>query len=143
MRLTLQSWWCWRGHKNIPSDRRCHVCDTPRVEKHAQVHASERAVVYYNPLTGEHRTPPRSDTPIPEQYVRDGFERREIMNMTQWEKESGVVHEESTFNSGNAVVPDDTRDVVSTPPSVKQALIDDMRAAIASGPFTGGIPDSV
>ena len=143
MRLTLQSWWCWRGHKNDPSDRRCHVCDTPRVEKHAQVHASERAVVYFNPQTGEHRTPPRADMPIPDQYTKDGFERREIMNMTQWEKESGVVHEASTFNSGNNDIPQDTRDEVHTPPEVKQALIDDIRAAIASGPWTGGLPESV
>ena len=63
--------------------------------------------------------------------------------MTQWEKESGVVHEASTFNSGNNDIPQDTRDEVHTPPEVKQALIDDIRAAIASGPWTGGLPESV
>lgn len=107
-----------------------------RFEKHAQVHASERAVVYYNSSTGEHRTPPRSDVSMPEIYARQGFERREILQMTSWEKEAGVVHEASNFNPGNELAPD--REVQQFPgpkPEVVKAIAEDVAKAVASGPW--------
>lgn len=92
--------------------------------------------MYYNPATGEHRTPPRADMPMPVQYERQGFERREIMSMTSWEKESGTVHEATNFNPGNEVICNDP-----VPPKVDPKLIHDlakdMADAFASGPWTG------
>ena len=102
------------------------------------MHASEKAVVYYNPSTGEHRTPARADVPMPPVYQRQGFERREILNMGQWEKEAGVVHEATSFNAGNEPIPTGvespkvSRDVVD-------ALARDISEANASGEWTGGL----
>ena len=102
------------------------------------MHSSERAVVYYNPATGEHRTPARADVPMPEVYQRQGFERRELLSMLSWEKESGVVHEATNFNAGNE--PETDRDVPYKPdPKVVHELAKDIAAANASGPWTGGL----
>ena len=140
MRATTYAWWCNRGHKNGPENRRCAECDKPRFERHAQVHTSERAVVYYNPATGERRTPARADTPIPEVYASAGFERMEIMNMSQFERDTGLVHEATNFSPGNEPSPlnpaDEPRRLSK---GQLQPLVDDMRAAFASGPFTGGL----
>ena len=140
MRLTNYLWWCNRGHKNTGSNRSCVHCGQSKVERYAQVHSSERAVVYYNPATGEHRTPARADVPMPEVYQRQGFERRELLSMLSWEKESGVVHEATNFHAGNEPNPEQH----PTPHLSKQAresLAQDMREAIASGPFTlNGLP---
>ena len=141
-RFTLQGWWCICGQKNSPDARKCSKCQFNRFQRTAQVSVQERAVVYHNPATGEHRTPPRNDMPIPENYKRAGFERREIFNMSQFEKEANVVHEATSFNPGNEPVPER----YPTPhisKEKKDALIMDMRDAIASGPWTGGLPDSV
>lgn len=79
------------------------ICPHGRVpKKDAQPHVRERATVYFNPKTGEHRTPPRSDMPMPEVYRRQGFERTEIMNMGKYEKRTGAIHEDSNFHKGNA-----------------------------------------
>jgi len=138
MRATTYKWWCYRGHENGPYNRSCSQCERPRFERHAQVHSSERAVVYYNPATGEHKTPARADQPLPQIYAQQGFERREILQMTSWEKEAGVVHESSNYNNGNELAPD--RDVQEFPgpkPEVVKSIAQDVAAAIASGPWTG------
>lgn len=136
MRLTNYLWWCNRGHKNTGSNRSCVHCGQSKVERYAQVHSSERAVVYYNPATGEHRTPARADVPMPEVYQRQGFERRELLSMLSWEKESGVVHEATNFNSGNEIISDEP---IPFKPSfeVKKKLVQDIADAAASGPWTG------
>lgn len=134
-RLTHQSWWCYRGHKNPGHTRECSDCSVPRYERHAQVHASERAVVFVNPLTGEHRTPARADMPMPEVYAKQGFERQEIMNMSEWEKRSGSVHEATNFTPGNEPCPERYGTTQPTK-EVKDTLVRDMADAIASGPFT-------
>lgn len=137
MRTTLQAWWCYCGTKNEPHSKRCTQCDRSRIERHAQVHTSERAVVYYNPATGEHRTPPRADLPMPDVYANSGFERREIFNMSQYERESGTVHEASSFSPGNepAIAP---VGVPKRDPKVIDTLAWEMAAAFSSGAFTGG-----
>ena len=134
-RFTSQGWWCWCKQKNSPDSRKCSKCGANRFERHAQVHASERAVVYYNPVTGEHRTPARNDMMMPEQYVKDGFERREIMSMTQWEKESGAVHEATNFNSGNEIIPMEPP-IPQPDPKVVHELATEIARAAASGPWT-------
>jgi hypothetical protein len=97
---------------------------------------SERAVVYYNPVTGEHKTPPRADMPMPKVYERQGFERKEIMRMTDWERESGSIHEATNYNGGNEIMCHDPvpykRD-----PNVMKEIVQDMADAFASGPWTG------
>lgn len=141
MKFTLTAWWCGACHtRNEPSYKRCFVCHHPRIEKHAQVHVQDRAVVYYNPATGEHRTPARADAPMPEVYAKQGFERQEILSMSAYERQSGVVHEASNFNSGNAPLVEEPQPL-GAPKEVKDQIINDMRDAIASGPWTmDGLP---
>lgn len=127
-------------YRNIPENRTCVHCGHPRHERHAQVHASERSVVYYNPATGEHRTPARADQPLPEVYARQGFERKEILNMGSWERDANVVHEATSFNSGNEPMPQ-TPERPKPPKDVIDALARDIAEANASGPWTGGLPD--
>lgn len=116
--------------------RSCVKCGQQHYERHAQVHASERAVVYYNPATGEHKTPARADQNVPEIYAQQGFERREIMHMGSWEKESGTVHEATTFNPGNEEFCHDPV-IPKANPKVIHDLLTDMAAANASGEWTG------
>lgn len=120
----------------------CAHCTLRLYERCAQVHSSERAVVYVNPLTGERRTPARADQPMPDVYASQGFERQEIMSMTEFERSTGLVHEPTNFNSGNEPVIQDPRETVGAPPELKKALVDDMRDAFASGPWTGGLSEA-
>jgi hypothetical protein len=139
-RVTKHLWCCGMCKQfNAAHLCKCDNCGTNHHEKNASIHASERAVVYYNPETGEHRTPPRSDQPVPEVYAAQGFERREIHSMIEWEREAGVVHEATNFHPGNEDTPLDPRDTNKCPTEVKQALIEDMKAAFASGPWTGDL----
>ena len=102
------------------------------------MHASERAVVFYNPLTGEHRTPARADAPMPEVYAQSGFERREIMNMSAWEKEAGVVHESSNYAAGGPGLDFTQPERTYKPnPEAIKAVAQDIADAVASGPWTG------
>ena len=139
MRTSTIAWWCGSCDcRNIPDNYTCVHCGHPRREKHAQVHSSEKAVVYYNEATGEHRTPARADVPIPPIYSQQGFERMEILNMTKLEKAAGVVHEATSFNPGNEPVPGKV-DTPKPSKDVVDALARDMAAAMASGPWTGGL----
>lgn len=67
--------------------------------------------------------------PLPEVYARQGYERREIMNMTQYEKQAGVIHEDSNYNAGNAEA-----ETLKEPPMPKadpkliDALVNDLRS---------------
>lgn len=138
MRRTLQSWWCGNcSTKNTPDQRNCSKCNQSRIERHAQIHQSDRAVVYYNPVTGEHRTPPRVDMDMPEVYANAGFERKEILSMTEWERQSGSVHEATNFSSGNEPGPPEPPQPKHNP-QVIESLAREMASAIASGPITGG-----
>jgi hypothetical protein len=134
--MALALWICGFGHTNTRNFRNCETCSSPRKEKHAQVHQRERSVVYYNPATGEHRTPPRADQPVPEIYARQGFQRREILHMGQYERETGVIHEASTFRAGNEPSPWKEPEPPPMPADVRENLINDVREAIASGPWT-------
>ena len=99
-------------------------------------------MVFYNPSTGEHRTPARADQPMPEIYAREGFERRDIMSMTQYERETGVVHEASNFSPGNEpVAPEPEAPKIS--PEVRAQLLTDVREMLASGPITCREGDTV
>lgn len=135
-RYTLLSWWCGCKERNEGSAKLCAKCGTSRIEKHAQIHASERAVVYLNPMTGERRTPARADQNVPEVYARQGFERHEIMNMTDYEKRTGVVHEATNFNPGNEPSPVKEPERKGMPQAAREALINEVREAMASGPWT-------
>ena len=122
-RYTQVAWWCWRGHRNDGGSSECATCKVPFVEKHANVHPSERAAVWFNPHTGKHKTPPRNDIPLPEKYAQQGYERREINHMGSYERETGVIHEASNFHPGNAEV-----ETLKTPsmPKAPPALIDEL-----------------
>lgn len=79
---------------------------------------------------------------MPDVYAKQGFVREEIMNMTQFERESGVIHEASNFSPGNESLPYKEPSRPETPPEVTADLVNDLRAAIASGPWTDSSPDS-
>lgn len=134
-RFTSQGWWCTCNQKNSPDSRKCSKCGYNRFQSNAQVHASDRAVVYVNPATGERKTPARADMPMPEVYKNQGFERQEIMSMSSYEKQTGLVHEQSNFCAGNEPSPEQ-HPVPTMSKKVREDLIDDMRQAMASGPFT-------
>lgn len=134
-RETLHYWFCWRGHQNPPGARAC-ACGARRVESYAQVREAERAVIYQHPLTGERRTPARADQPMPEVYAARGFERREIMSMSSFERETGLVHEASNFAPGNEPV-SDAHPLPRRDPKILDELARDLAAAQASGPWTG------
>lgn len=137
-RITLVEWWCWRNHRNDGSVSVCQECGAPRREKHAQVHASERAVVFLDPKTGAHITPARADEPMPDVYRARGYQRHEILSMTHWERQSGAVHEATNFLPGNEPAPSGEFTPPQISKEVKEALVEDMRDAMASGPWTGG-----
>src|ERR1017187_7357387 len=136
MRTILQFWYCYCKTRNEGNQRHCSSCGTSRIERHAQVHSSGRAVTYINPATGERRTPARADQPIPEVYARQGFERHEIMSMVEYEKATGLVHEASTFSPGNEPCPFKEPEIPKMSEALKKDLIDDLRNAKASGPWT-------
>lgn len=75
---------------------------------------------------------------MPEVYSRQGFVRRDIESILKWEREAGVVQESTTFNSGNEEIPIKEPEVKHSPEGIK-AVADDLRAAFASGEFTGGL----
>lgn len=134
-RFTRVAWWCNCGTRNEGSATDCVKCSRKLHEKYAQIRESERAVVYVNPLTGERRTPARNDEPVPEIYARQGFERQEIMSITRYERETGSIHESTTFNPGNEPVPE-TIPKASAPKELIKELVDDIRAAHQSGAWT-------
>jgi len=93
------SWICGNCRSMHPgSVPSCPKCGLSRRE----LRHSTKAVVYRNPATGEHRTPARSDVPMPEVYACQGFVREEIDNMSAFERETGLVHEASNYNQGGA-----------------------------------------
>lgn len=69
----------------------------------AQIHTSEKVTVMHNPTTGETRIPGRADRPIHRKYQKSGFTEYKTIDthqqLRQLEKQKGVVHEQSTFNS--------------------------------------------
>lgn len=81
----------------------------------AAVHASERAVIYHNPQTGETRIPGRADRPIHPKYKAAGFtERLELANLgdvRRYEKATGKIHEATNYDSGSGASERDTGSV--------------------------------
>ena len=73
--------------------------------------------------------------PMPDRYVEAGFERREIDSMLAWEREAGVVHEATNFAPGNE--PMSQEKLPEPNPEARKAVIDDIVAAVNSGPWTG------
>jgi|SRR5690349_7568626 len=72
----------------------------------AAVHAKERAVVWRHPGTGKVRYPGRNDTPMPERYAAQGYERVEFdsaFSLARFEKQNNVANEALHCNSGNAL----------------------------------------
>ncbi len=138
-RRTLQSWTCPFGHNNQASNRLCGECGHDRIQRNAQVDASERVVVYRHPVTGEFKRPPRADAPMPEKYAAQGFQREEVFSMIQHEKETGSVHEASNFTAGNEPSPE--REIIpQVPKAVKEGLIRDIMDAHQSGKWTMDTP---
>lgn len=137
----MVAWYCSCGHRNEGDAPTCLNCTRKLHERYAQIRANERAVVYVNPLTGERRTPPRADQPMPEVYARQGFERQEIMSMSAFEKQTGLVHEATNFNPGSEPMPEERH---APDPAMRQRAIDaainEVRAAHQSGPWTLDTP---
>lgn len=139
-RYTRQAFWCGTCHsRNEGNSRHCLNCGTDSIERHAQPNASDRAVFFRHPLTGEIRRPARADQPMPAEYARQGYQREEVMSMIRHERETGSVHEDSNFRAGNEPVPE--REITpSVPKHVKEALIRDVMDAHQSGNWTMDTP---
>lgn len=96
--------------------RRC-TCGAPmsinwqrRHTPYIGIHAKDRAIVYYNPKTGKHATPGRSDVPMPARYAKDGYERREfetLRDLDKYCKENNLVNEKANYDSGSGRAYDD------------------------------------
>ena len=72
---------------------------------HHSVHASQRAVVFEHPVTGEVRYPGRNDIPIPQRYADEGFVRKEfptLASLQSFERSHGVLNDKAHFNEGNS-----------------------------------------
>lgn len=93
------------------------------------VHSSERAHVYMNPGTGEHRTPPRADMPMAEVYRRQGYERVEIQNMGKFERQAGVIHEASNWGRNGRAESELMKGPApkETPKAVIESLVNELR----------------
>lgn len=140
-RRTLLSWTCGDcGHYNTGPHRHCLECSKDRIERHANVHQSDRAVCFRHPVTGEIRRPARADEPMSPVYAAQGYVREEIMSMIQHEKETGSVHEQSNFTKYNEPMPDERFETPKAPKEVVNAIIDDWRAANQSGDWTMETP---
>lgn len=66
--------------------------------------ASEHAVVWENPATGEVRYPGRNDAPIPALYAGQGFQRKEFTSLRElqsFENRKGVRNESIWFDKGS------------------------------------------
>lgn len=78
----------------------------------SNIHSSERVTLYRNPHTGETRIPGRADRDIHPKYKAAGFTERVQLETHQQvralEKEKGLVHESSHFDSGSATAEHDT-----------------------------------
>lgn len=74
---------------------------------------------------------------MPESYARQGFERHEILNMTKFEKDTGLIHEATNLTSSSADrVFDYQPPAPKAPPELIKSLVNDIRDAAASGPWT-------
>lgn len=66
--------------------------------------ATERTVVWENPLTGEVRYPGRNDAPIPARYRDQGYVRRELSSLREvekFEKSHGVRNQAAWYDRGS------------------------------------------
>lgn len=76
----------------------------------ASIHQSEKVVVFRN-AQGEVRIPGRADRPMPEKYAAAGFVREELSSVAEIrkvEKQKGLIHESSNYDSGSAAPERDT-----------------------------------
>jgi hypothetical protein len=72
----------------------------------AEIHASEKVVIYENARTGDQRIPGRGDRPIHPKLAAEGYERKVLSNEEKksMEKRKGLVHEPGNFReSGSAI----------------------------------------
>jgi hypothetical protein len=76
------------------------------------IHPSERVVMWRNPQTGETRIPGRADRDIHPKYKAAGFTERVALETHQevrkLEKEKGLVHESSHYDSNSSKAAKDT-----------------------------------
>jgi len=108
---------CGKKSSNFVSDDgriQCYECssfNTKLIEAFrppslsAGVCSKETAIVWRHPKTGEIRYPGRNDTPIPEAYRQQGYERFELNSlrkMDKFERETGTVNEKAHFTDGSS-----------------------------------------
>ena len=76
------------------------------------IHPSERVTLIRNPSTGETRIPGRADRPIHPKYLAAGFTERvqleQHSEVRALEREKGLLHESSHFDSGSVTAERDT-----------------------------------
>ena len=88
----------------------------------SSIHASERAVIYRNPRTGEVRYPARNDQPVPAVYAKQGYVREELAtarDVAAFEKSTGRIHERSWYDNGSATAERDAVAAIAPPPPIR------------------------
>jgi hypothetical protein len=78
---------------------------TNSIQHSTIVNPKERIVVWEHPTTGAVRYPGRNDIPIPQRYLDQGFQRRELATRReaeQFERDHNVRNEKLWYNSGNS-----------------------------------------
>jgi hypothetical protein len=76
----------------------------------AQVHTSEKVVVYEGP-SGDVKIPGRGDRPIHPKLAAEGYVRREldsISDVRKVERKTGLIHERSNYDAHSAAADRDT-----------------------------------
>ena len=71
----------------------------------AQIHSSEKVVVYENPATGDMRVPGRGDRPIHPKLAAAGYVRKTldtISDVHALEKKNGLIHEPGNFSDSTS-----------------------------------------
>lgn len=83
----------------------CHGRGHQLHSKDAQIHQSEKIVVWENPANGELRIPGRGDRPMPPGYAREGYVRKTIdtiAGVREVERKTGKISEVLNYDKNSA-----------------------------------------
>lgn len=90
----------YKPRKHIKCRGKLEIFYAPK-EYHASVHEKDK-VVYFQGPNGQIKYPGRNNTPMPEYYKREGYERKELTSLqhiNHFEKKNNVLNERAHFDS--------------------------------------------
>ncbi len=77
----------------------------------ANVHSSDKVVIYENPATGDIRIPGRADRPMHPKYEAAGYQRKTLDTISQIrevEQKKNLIHEGLNYSTNSAQADKDT-----------------------------------